>query len=72
MKIFDCFMYFDEEVVLDLRLNTLNEFVDYFVIIESLFNHKGENRKLKFNLKKFEKFAKKIIYLVYGQDPSKN
>jgi len=59
MKIFDCFMYFDEEVVLDLRLNTLNEYVDYFVIVESSFNHKGEKRKLKFNLKRFEKFAKK-------------
>ena len=61
MKIFDCFMYFDEEVVLDLRLNTLNEHVDYFVIVESSFNHKGEKRELKFNSKKFEKFAKKII-----------
>ena len=62
-------MYFDEEVVLDLRLNTLNEYVDYFVIVESLFNHKGEKRELKFNLKKFEKFKKKIIYLVYDEEP---
>ena len=56
MKIFDCFMYFDEEIVLDLRLNTLNEYVDYFVIVESSFNHKGEKRKLKFNLNKYKKF----------------
>ena len=40
MKIYDCFMYFDEDIVLDLRLNILNEFVDYFVIVESLFTHK--------------------------------
>ena len=53
MKIFDCFMYFDEEIVLDLRLNTLDEFVDYFVIVESSFNHKGEKRELQFNLKKW-------------------
>ena len=71
MKIFDCFMYFDEEVVLDLRLNTLNEYIDYFVIVESSFNHKGEKRELKFNLKKFEKFSKKIIYLVYDEVPQK-
>ena len=71
MKIFDCFMYFDEEIVLDLRLNTLNEYVDYFVIVESSFNHKGEKRELKFNLKKFEKFSKKIIYLVYDEVPQK-
>ena len=64
MKIYDCFMYFDEEVVLDVRLNTLNEFVDYFVIVESSFTHKGDPRKLKFNHKKFEKFKDKIIYIV--------
>ena len=69
MKIFDCFMYFDEEVVLDVRLNTLNEFVDYFVIVESKFTHSGEERKLKLNLKKFQKFKDKIIYLVYENQP---
>ena len=35
MKIFDCFMYFDEELVLDVRLNTLDKYVDIFVIVES-------------------------------------
>jgi len=69
MKIYDCFMYFDEEVVLDLRLNTLNEFVDYFVIVESIFTHKGDKRQLKFNHKKFEKFKNKIIYLVLDKEP---
>ena len=69
MKIYDCFMYFDEEVVLDLRLNTLNEFVDYFVIVESIFTHKGDKRELKFNHKKFEKFKNKIIYLVLDKEP---
>ena len=69
MKIFDCFMYFDEEVVLDVRLNTLNEFVDYFIIVESKFTHKGDPRNLKFNHKKFEKFKDKIIYIVYEQEP---
>ena len=69
MKIFDCFMYFDEEIVVDVRLNTLNEFVDYFVIVESKFNHKGDQRELKFNLKKFERFKDKIIYLVYDEKP---
>ena len=47
MKIYDCFMYYNEDVVLDLRLNTLNKFVDFFVIVESRFNHKGE-KKIKF------------------------
>ena len=69
MKIYDCFMYFDEEVVLDLRLNALNKFIDYFVIVESIFTHKGEQRELNFNYKKFEKFKDKIIYLVYDKQP---
>jgi len=69
MKIFDCFMYFDEEMVLEVRLNTLDKFVDYFVIVESKFTHKGDPRNLKFNLKKFEKFKNKIIYLVYEKEP---
>ena len=69
MKIFDCFMYFDEEIVLDLRLNTLNEYVDYFVIVESSFTHKGDKRKLKFNHNKFSKFKDKIIYLIYDKEP---
>tara|TARA_B100000767_G_scaffold264049_1_gene278480 strand:+ start:1264 stop:2133 length:870 start_codon:yes stop_codon:yes gene_type:complete len=63
-------MYFDEEVVLDIRLNTLNEFVDYFVIVESKFTHKGDPRNLKFNIKSFEKFKDKIIYLIYDEIPS--
>ena len=69
MKIFDCFMYFDEEVVLDIRLNVLDKYVDYFVIVESKFTHKGDKRDLKFNPKKFEKFKNKIIYLIYDKEP---
>ena len=71
MKIFDCFMYFDEEMVLNLRLNILNAYVDYFVIVESKYNHRGEKRKLLFNEEKFSKFKDKIIYLIYDEVPSK-
>ena len=69
MKIFDCFMYFNEDVLLDLRLNILDKYVDYFVIVESSFTHKGDKRKLQFDYKKFEKFKNKIIYLVYDNRP---
>ena len=69
MKIFDCFMYFDEEQVLDLRLNILHKDVDYFVIVESTYNHKGEKRRLLFDKKKFLKFKDKIIYLIYDKTP---
>lgn len=69
-KIFDCFMYFDEDLVLDIRLNTLDEFVDYFIIVESTFTHRGDKRKLRFDLKKYEKFRNKIIYLIYDNEPN--
>ena len=69
MKIFDCFMYFDEDVILDLRLNTLDKSVDYFVIVESNFNHRGDRRDLKFDYKNFSKFKDKIIYLIYDKKP---
>jgi len=64
MKIYDCFQFFNEENVLDLRFNILNEFVDFFVIAESTINHQGKEKKLNFDIKKFKKFEKKIIYVV--------
>ena len=70
MKIFDCFMYFDEETVLELRLNILNKYIDYFVIVESSFTHKGDKRDLKFNHQKFKKFKDKLIYITYDEEPS--
>ena len=70
MKIFDCFMYFDEETVLELRLNILNKYIDYFVIVESSFTHKGDKRDLKFNHQKFKKFKDKLIYITYDEEPT--
>ena len=64
MKIYDCFQFFNEENVLDLRLNILDEFVDFFVIVESTTDHQGREKKLNFNIEKFKKFEKKIIYIV--------
>ena len=69
MKIFDCFMYFDEDVVLDVRLNILNEYVDKFIIVESKFNHKGEERQPLFDINKFNKFKDKIIYILKSNKP---
>ncbi len=71
MRIFDCFMYFDEEIVLDTRLNYLDPYVDYFVIIESCYTHRGDKRELQFDIKKYEKFKDKIIYKVYDKIPNK-
>ena len=62
-------MFFDEEQILDLRLNVLNETVDFFVIVESIYNHRGEKRELIFDKNKFSKFKNKIIYLIHDEIP---
>ncbi len=64
MAVFDCFQYFNEEHILDLRLNILDEFVDHFVIVESTNDHQGNEKKLNFNINNFKKFKKKIIYII--------
>ena len=69
MKIYDCFMYFDEDVVLDVRLNFLDNFVDKFVIIESKYNQKGEKRTPQFDINKFIKFKDKIEYILISSIP---
>jgi len=69
MKIIDCFMYFDEDMLLDIRLNILSKFVSKFVICEANFNHNGTQKKLKFDIKNFSKFRDKIIYLPLEKQP---
>jgi len=64
MKIYDCFQFFNEENVLDLRFNILDEFVDFFVITESTTDHQGRDKKLNFDIEKFKKFKKKIIHVI--------
>ena len=63
MKIFDCFSYLDEDLLLELRLNILDEYVDYFVIVEGNKTWQNNLKKLRFDIKKFEKYKKKIIYI---------
>ena len=63
MKIFDCIMYFDEDFLLDLRFNILNNFVDYFVVVESNKTWQNNLKEFKFKLDNFIKFKDKIIYV---------
>jgi len=70
MKIIDCFMFFDEEMLLDLRLNVLDKFVNEFIIVESSYTHSGERRKLIFDINKYSKFKKKINYIVLKDYPA--
>ena len=61
-KIFDCFTYFNEDMMLKIRLNQLNKYVDKFCIVECGYDHQGNKKKQNFNLKKFESFGHKIEY----------
>ncbi len=69
MKLIDCFMYFDEDLVLDIRLNTLNREVDKFIIAEATRNHAGLPKKLNFKIENFQKFKDKIQYVVVDDLP---
>ena len=65
MAIYDCFQFFDEEHILDLRLNVLNQLVDYFVISESTSNHQGKEKKLNFDPQKFYHLISNKYYFSY-------
>ena len=74
--IYDCFSYWDEDLLLDLRLNILNRHVDYFVVVEGNKTWQNNSKKLIFNINNFSKFKEKIIYvpvtnLPDGNDPYK-
>ena len=63
MAIFDCFQYFNEDHMVDLRMNILNEYVDYFVISESNKTHQGKDKKINFDRNNFSKFKDNIFKL---------
>ena len=62
-------MFFDEEMLLDLRLNIMDKYIDKFVITESTYLHSGKRKKLVFDIKKYPKFKDKIIYHVVDDLP---
>jgi len=76
MKIYDCFSYWDEDLLLDIRLNILNDHVDYFVIVEGNKTWQNNPKEFCFDINKFTKFKDKIIYIQVkdlpdGNDPYK-
>jgi len=70
-RVFDCFPFFNELDVLDMRLNILNDQVDYFVLVESKRSHQKKPKQLYYEENKhlFEKFNKKIIHIVKPDEP---
>jgi len=70
MKKFDCTLYYDEDLILDLRLNILNKYFDKFIICEAKYTHSGREKKLNFDIKKFYQFKNKIEYIVQDSEPN--
>ena len=69
MKIIDTTTYFEEELMMDLRFNILNPYVDKFIVCESTFTHSGNKKRINFDKKKYPKFKDKIIHLVLENEP---
>ncbi len=69
MKLFDCTLYYDEDLILETRLNILNKFFDKFIICEAKYTHSGKKKKLNFDINKFKEFKDKIVYIVQDKEP---
>ena len=69
MKIFDCTTFYSEHLMMDVRFNVLNDYVEKFIVCESTISHSGEKKKLNFDINNYPKFKDKIIYIVIDEEP---
>ena len=69
--IYDCFSFFNELDILELRLNVLKDVVDRFVLVEAVRKHSGEAKPLYFeaNKARFAEFADRIIHIIVDDEP---
>ena len=63
-KIIDTITFFNENFIFDLRYKILKNFVDYFLVCEAEYDHRGNYKKLNFDYKKYFN-DEKIKYFVY-------
>ena len=70
MKIIDTTTYFEEDLMMDLRFNILDPYVDEFIVCEARFSHSGKEKEIKFDKKKFSKFEKKINHIILEKEPN--
>ena len=70
MKIIDSTTYFEEDLMMDLRFNILDPYVDEFIVSEATFSHSGKEKEIKFDKKKFSKFEKKINHIILEKEPN--
>jgi len=70
MKIIDTTTYFEEKLMMNLRFNILNSYVDHFVVCEARFTHSGKNKDINFKKTDYPEFADKIIHLIIDKEPA--
>ena len=69
MKIFECTTFYSEHLMMDLRFNILNEYVEKFIVCESTISHSGKKKKLNFDINNYPKFKDKISYIIIDEEP---
>ena len=69
MRVFDTTTFFEEKLMMDLRFNILDPFVDKFIVCEATFSHSGKEKEIKFDKKDFPKFQDKIVHIIMDKDP---
>ena len=69
MRVFDTTTFFEEKLMMDLRFNILDPFVDKFIVCEATFSHSGKKKEIKFDKKDFPKFEDKIVHIIINKDP---
>ena len=70
MKIYDCTTFYSEHMMMDVRFNILDKYVEKFIVTESLYSHSGKRKKLNFDINNYPKYKDKIIYLVIDKEPN--
>ena len=66
-KIFDCVTFYDENLLVNSRFEILNEVVDFFIVVESNHDHKGDKKKINFKLLN-SKFKNKVRHIVIKEN----
>jgi beta-1,4-mannosyl-glycoprotein beta-1,4-N-acetylglucosaminyltransferase len=71
MKVYDCFPFFNELDLLEIRLNELYSTVDFFVLVESTRTHIGNPKRLYYqdNKDRYAEFEDKIIHVIVDDMP---
>ena len=69
MKIFDCTTYFNEPLIMDVRFNVLDKYVEKFIIVESTYSHSGAKKEINFDKNLYSKFKNKIQHVIIDKEP---